>query len=87
MVHTRAGSGSRNFGGSSIRCPQHAPQKMLPHSRQWCRSRVSTLRRGTHSSEARRNLHHKDEAYGLLSSPRVLEEFLRHDYMNIAQLL
>lgn len=44
MVHTRAGSGSRNLGGSSSRCPQHTPQKMLPHSRQWCRSRVSALR-------------------------------------------
>jgi len=43
VVHTRCGSFSWNLGGSITRSRQQASQKMKPHSRQWCRSRVNGL--------------------------------------------
>ena len=46
VVQTRCGSLSWNLGGSIIRSRQQASQKMKPHSRQWCRSRVSGLQHG-----------------------------------------
>jgi len=46
VVHTRCGSFSWNLGGSITRSRQQASQKMKPHSRQWCRSRVKGLQYG-----------------------------------------
>lgn len=42
-MQTRCGEVSRNLGGSSSLPELHAPQKMPPHSRQWCRVRASGL--------------------------------------------